>query len=110
MGIVMCMLWLDTSLKAIHNPKSVMSCFVRNVYAMIRYKFESNSQRIAGRIRLQFNVYAMIRYKFESNSQPSRSNPHQFTNVYAMIRYKFESNSQLGEHRYLIGLECVCYD
>ena len=43
---------------------------------------------------MRFNVYAMIRYKFESNSQQRQSLESIEQNVYAMIRYKFESNSQ----------------
>ena len=38
------MLCLDTSLKAIHNQRPVVVIHCRNVYAMLRYKFESNSQ------------------------------------------------------------------
>ena len=45
MDIVMCMLWLDTSLKAIHNGDGTDARRQVNVYAMIRYKFESDSQR-----------------------------------------------------------------
>ena len=55
------------------------------------------------------NVYAMIRYKFESNSQHEGLLLCQFVNVYAMIRYKFESNSQLPVAVDLQGDECVCY-
>ena len=44
MGIVMCMLCLDTSLKAIHNVAGEAVVAGPNVYAMLRYKFESNSQ------------------------------------------------------------------
>ena len=47
MDIAMCMLWLDTSLKAIHNFLSDKNMTPTNVYAMIRYKFESNSQHDA---------------------------------------------------------------
>ena len=69
MGIVMCMLCLDTSLKAIHNYSKSAIQSVLNVYAMLRYKFESNSQLVANTDNTQYNVYAMLRYKFESNSQ-----------------------------------------
>ena len=67
--MVMCMLCLDTSLKAIHNQRPVVVIHCRNVYAMLRYKFESNSQPRDPLRHLAANVYAMIRYKFESNSQ-----------------------------------------
>ena len=78
------MLCLDTSLKAIHNEASVAFWENQNVYAMIRYKFESNSQRGF------FDALAPM-------------------NVYAMIRYKFESNSQLSVAVDIQGDECVCY-
>ena len=66
----MCMLCLDTSLKAIHNFMWDNLVSVCNVYAMLRYKFESNSQLDGCQLVDAQNVYAMIRYKFESNSQP----------------------------------------
>ena len=43
-GCEMYMLYLDTSLKAIHNPLAYFSIVAINVYAMLRYKFESNSE------------------------------------------------------------------
>ena len=39
------MLCLDTSLKAIHNEEGDDAFCAKNVYAMFRYKFESNSQQ-----------------------------------------------------------------
>ncbi len=89
----MCMLCLDTSLKAIHNILRERQRRKRNVYAMFRYKFESNSQRLRRIGHLCDNVYAMFRYKFESNSQRGSLRLADDANVYAMFRYKFESNS-----------------
>jgi hypothetical protein len=69
----MCMLCLDTSLKAIHNEPMSVGIATINVYAMLRYKFESNSQRHEHIRVAVLNVYAMIRYKFESNSGSQRT-------------------------------------
>ena len=51
----------------------------------------------------------MIRYKFESNSQRDGHGHARQVNVYAMIRYKFESNSQHAPEEELTDEECVCY-
>ena len=48
------MLCLDTSLKAIHNKLGSDKIQIYNVYAMLRYKFESNSQ--LERVRLVVGV------------------------------------------------------
>ena len=55
-------------------------------------------------------MYAMIRYKFESNSQRVIDSGNLKQNVYAMIRYKFESNSQHEREAGFVDAECVCYD
>ncbi len=52
----------------------------------------------------------MIRYKFESNSQREDVLAVGVENVYAMLRYKFESNSQLYIATAKTERKCVCYD
>jgi hypothetical protein len=51
----------------------------------------------------------MLRYKFESNSQRLVVDGVQELNVYAMLRYKFESNSQRYVASYVNSCKCVCY-
>ena len=58
---------------------------------------------------MRANVYAMLRYKFESNSQQTGLKASQAINVYAMLRYKFESNSQPTPADAMDVLQCVCY-
>ncbi len=105
----MCMLCLDTSLKAIHNDILGPAAYLINVYAMLRYKFESNSQLVVTFVLIKDNVYAMLRYKFESNSQLAAVAVVCLGNVYAMLRYKFESNSQQQQHEAGGASKCVCY-
>ena len=87
------MLCLDTSLKAIHNYGSWSILWRDDVYAMLRYKFESNSQREVHEVASGVECICYVRYKFESNSQREDVLAVGVENVYAMFRYKFESNS-----------------
>ena len=64
-----------------------------NVYAMLRYKFESNSQPEHGGEYLALNVYAMIDTSLKAIHNYILAISLARFNVYAMLRYKFESNS-----------------
>ena len=56
----MCMLCLDTSLKAIHNVIILARWVSNNVYAMFRYKFESNSQRMRRTSAMMFQCVCYV--------------------------------------------------
>ena len=87
----------DTNLKAIHNtPTPVINVF-KLYYTIQRYKFESNSQPAAEKIRGRGGC--ITRYKDTNLKAIHNVDGVDYTHYrlyYTIQRYKFESNSQLG--------------
>ena len=106
---LMCMLCLDTSLKAIHNQHLGITHRLLMCMLCLDTSLKAIHNKTGKLYSIKINVYAMLRYKFESNSQHVVIAPERLRNVYAMLRYKFESNSQPDVVGHLLVAECVCY-